>query len=320
VPIGILESDWGGTPAEVWMGDNFLRANPDYEIDIMGEWGLESDRYHRNLAAYEEAQRQAKASNTEFTNRPPGRPWKPAELYNGMIAPLIPFAIKGAIWYQGESNAGSPRRAMQYRKLFPDLIRDWRLVWGEGDFPFLLVQLAPYMKIKNEPGESNWALLREAQLFSTQSLTNVGMAVITDVGEENDIHPKKKKPVGERLALAARGIAYHEPIEYSGPTPKSAHAVSGVVYVTFDHVAGGLQAHGDRLQGFTVAGADHKFHPAEAEIQGLNKVAVRSPEVPEPVAVRFGWADYPVVNLWNTAGLPASPFRTDNFQTVPPAK
>jgi sialate O-acetylesterase len=320
VPIGILESDWGGTPAEAWMGEDFLRAHPDYEIEIMGEWALQRDNYHHNLAAYEAAKRQAKASNTEFTNRPPGQPWKPAELYNGMIAPLLPFAIKGAIWYQGESNAGSPRRAMQYHELFPDLIRDWRSVWREGDFPFLLVQLAPFTKIKNEPGESNWALLREAQLFSTQTLTNVGMAVITDVGEENDIHPKKKKPVGERLALAARGIAYHQPVEYSGPTLKSAHAVSGVVYLTFDHVAGGLQAHGGQAQGFTVAGADRKFHPAEAEIQGLDKLAVRSSEVPQPVAVRFGWADYPVVNLWNTAGLPASPFRTDDFPTVPPAK
>ena len=320
VPIGILESDWGGTPAEAWMGEDFLRAHPYYEIEIMGEWAQASDNYNRNLAAYEAAQRQAKATNTEFTNRPPGRPWKPAELYNGMIAPLLPFAIEGTIWYQGESNAGSPHRAMQYHKLFPDLIRDWRSAWGEGEFPFLLVQLAPFMKIRNEPGESNWALLREAQLLSTQVLSNVGMAVITDVGDETNIHPTKKKPVGERLALAARGIAYHQPIEYTGPTLKEAHAVSGVVYLTFDHVAGGLQAHGGKLLGFTVAGADRKYYPAEAEIQGADRVAIRTPEVPQPVAVRFGWADYPVVNLWNTAGLPASPFRTDNFPTVPPAK
>ena len=138
-----------------------------------------------------------------------------------MIAPLAPYAIKGVIWYQGESNAGSTRRAQLYREQFPDLIRNWRRVWQEGDFPFLLVQLAPFMAIEKNPGESDWALLREAQLHSTQVLPNVGMAVITDVGEQRDIHPKKKKPVGERLALAARALAYHQPIEYSGPISKS---------------------------------------------------------------------------------------------------
>jgi sialate O-acetylesterase len=318
VPIGILESDWGGTPAEVWMGRDFLEAHPDYQIEILGVWGLQNDNYHRNLTAFERERGEAKANNTEFKKSPPGRPWKPSELYNGMIAPLVPFAIKGAIWYQGESNAGSAERAIQYAKLFPDLIRDWRSVWGEGNFPFLLAQLAPYMKIKPEPGESNWALLREAQLFSTQTLPNVGMAVITDVGEENDIHPKKKKPVGQRLALAARGIAYHEPVEYIGPTPKAMRVISGVVYLTFDHVAGGLEAPTPDVKGFAVAGADGKFHAAEAEIQGRDQVAVRSPEVAEPTAVRYGWADYPVVNLWNKAGLPASPFRTDDFSTAPP--
>jgi sialate O-acetylesterase len=318
VPIGILESDWGGTPAEAWMGRDFLQAHPDYEIEILGDWALQNDKYNRNVAAYEEERRQAKESNTEFKKPAPGRPWKPAELYNGMIAPLVPFAIKGAIWYQGESNAGSAQRALQYRNLFADLIRDWRSIWGEGDFPFLLVQLAPFTKIKTEPGESNWALLREAQLFSTQTLPNVGMAVITDVGEENDIHPKKKKPVGDRLALAALGIACHQPVEYIGPTPKSMHVVSGVVYLTFDHVAGGLEAHDGSVKGFTVAGGDGKFYPAQAQIQGRDKVAVRSPEVSQPEAVRFGWADYPVVNLWNSAGLPASPFRTDDFPTPPP--
>ena len=134
VPIGILESDWGGTPPKRGWGRISSARVPDYEIEIMGEWAQASDNYNRNLAAYEAAQRQAKATNTEFTNRPPGRPWKPAELYNGMIAPLLPFAIEGAIWYQGESNAGSPHRAMQYHKLFPDLIRDWRSAWGEGEF------------------------------------------------------------------------------------------------------------------------------------------------------------------------------------------
>jgi sialate O-acetylesterase len=320
VPIGILESDWGGTPAEAWIGYDFLKAHPDYQIELIADWALQNDNYRRNLAAFEDERRQAKENNAEFKKSAPGRPWKPGELYDGMIAPLLPFAIKGAIWYQGESNAGSAERATQYRKLFPDLIRDWRSVWGEGDFPFLLVQLAPFTKILAEPGESNWALLREAQLLSTRILPNVGMAVITDVGEERDIHPKKKKPVGERLALAARGIAYHEPVEYLGPTLKAMRVVSGVVYLNFDHVAGGLEAHGGALKGFALAGPDGKFVWALAEIQGRDQVAVRSPDVPQPVAVRYGWADYPVVNLWNTAGLPATPFRTDDFPASPPAR
>ncbi|MGA2173820.1 MAG: sialate O-acetylesterase [Verrucomicrobiota bacterium] len=313
VPIGILESDWGGTTAEAWMERGFLKANPDYEIDILEEWPLQQEKYQRSLAAFEAERRQA-AENNPATNRTaPRRPWKPAELYNGMIAPLVPFAIKGVLWYQGESNADSPDRATQYRKLFPDLIRDWRSVWGEGDFPFLLVQLAPYMQIQPQPGESAWALLREAQLLATQTLPNVGMAVITDVGEERDIHPKKKKPVGQRLALAARAIAYHEPVEYLGPTPKSMRRVGDEIILTFDHVAGGLEARGGEPKGFAIAGADGKFVWGTAEIQGLDRVAVRSAEVPHPVAVRYGWANYPVVNLCNKAGLPASPFRTDDF-------
>ena len=313
VPIGILESDWGGTPAEAWMGYDFLKAIPRYEIEILGGWAIDHDNYVNDLAAYQAAQRQAGENNTQVTNRPPSRPWTPGELYNGMIAPLLPFAIKGAIWYQGEANAGSSYRATQYRTLLPDLIRDWRKVWGEGDFPFLLVQLAPYMKIQTEPGESDWALLREAQLFTTQTVPNTGMAVITDVGDEQNIHPKKKQPVGDRLALAARAIAYHHPVEFQGPFPIAKRVVDDEIILTFAHAAGGLEARGGELKGFAVAGKDRKFHWATAEIQGLDRVAVRCPSVPHPVAVRYGWANYPDVNLWNKAGLPASPFRSDSY-------
>jgi sialate O-acetylesterase len=313
VPIGIIESDWGGTPAEAWMDYDSLRDNPKWESEIIKQWSIEESHYRRSLDAFQKRRREARENNIEFTNRPPRQPWKPAELYNGMIAPLIPYTIKGVIWYQGENNTGSLARSEQYHQLFPDLIRDWRNRWGEGDFPFLLVQLAPYKDIQKQPGESDWASLREAQLNATKVLPNVGMAVITDVGLEHNIHPTKKKPVGERLALAALGIAYHQPIEYSGPVFKSMRKEGSHLVLTFDHVDGGLEAHDGDLTGFAVAGADEKFHWAVAHIEGLDKVIVYSPDVYDPVAVRFGWANYPVVNLWNKAGLPTSPFRTDDF-------
>jgi sialate O-acetylesterase len=312
VPFGLIESDWGGTTAEAWMEDGFLRANPEYQIGIIKAWSLEEANYDRSLKEYQKEKQAAKESNTAFNKPVPRRPWKPSELYNGMIAPLLPFAMRGALWYQGESNAGSTERAEQYHQLFPDLIRDWRALWHEGDFPFLLVQLAPYKKIQHEPAESAWASLREAQLQATQKLPNVGLAVITDVGNENDIHPTHKKPVGERLALAARAIAYHEPIEYSGPVYKRMKIERNQIILTFDHVGGGLEARDGDLTGFAIAGADGKFFRALADIKG-NTVVVHSPLVEEPAAVRYGWADYPVVNLWNKAGLPAAPFRTDDF-------
>jgi sialate O-acetylesterase len=228
-----------------------------------------------------------------------------------MIAPLIPVAIKGAIWYQGESNAG---RAHQYRSLFADMIKNWRQDW-DNDFTFLLVQLAPFKKIETQPGDSDWAELREAQLLATQKLPKVGMAVITDVGEENDIHPKKKAPVGARLALAARSIAYGEKIEYSGPVFRSLKIKGHEAVVSFSHVGRGLEARGGELRGFAICGDDRKWVWGKAEIRG-STVVVTSPEVAKPVAVRYGWANYPVVNLWNKDGLPATPFRTDNFPMI----
>jgi sialate O-acetylesterase len=237
-----------------------------------------------------------------------------------MIAPLLPYAIKGAIWYQGESNAG---RAYQYRSLFADMIRNWRQDWGEGNFTFLAVQLAPWDKNKKRsleeitaaPGDSDWAELREAQIMAAQTLPKVGIAVITDVGDKDDIHPTRKQPVGERLALAARGIAYGEKLVYSGPTYKSMKISGNKIILTFNNVGRGLEARDGELKGFSIAGADQKFVWAKAEVQG-NKVVVSNPQVSQPVAVRYGWADYPVVNLWNKDGLPASPFRTDNFPMV----
>lgn len=240
----------------------------------------------------------------------PDTPNRPTVLYNAMIHPLIPYAMRGVIWYQGESNAG---RAKQYQTLFPLMINDWRRHWGEGNFPFLFVQLANYMARKDQPGESDWAELREAQL-KTLSLPYTGMAVAIDIGESGDIHPKNKQEVGRRLALIARAQVYGEQIPFSGPIYHSMKKVEGdKIRLTFDYVDGGLKAEGaDELKGFAIAGSDHKFHWAEARIVG-DQVVVWSPAVPDPVAVRYAWAANPECNLYNKAGLPASPFRTDNW-------
>ena len=315
VPVGVIESDWGGTPADAWIQREFLQANPSYHTIVFEEWSIAQDMYQRSLAAYDKKKSDAKEKGMDFTNAPPRAPWKPGELFNGMIAPLAGYAIKGFLWYQGESDANNPEDAWQYHTLFPDLIRNWRGVWGEGAIPFLLVQLAPYRSIRPEPSASSWASVREAQLKATQILPNVGMVVITDVGDQRDVHPTRKQPVGARLALAARGIAYHQPIEYSGPVLKKVKVERNQIDLTFDHVGGGLTTPDSTqpLEGFAVSGPDGNFVWATAVIKGLDQVLVYSDAVEHPTAVRYGWADYPLVNLWNKAGLPASPFRTDDF-------
>jgi sialate O-acetylesterase len=226
-----------------------------------------------------------------------------------MIAPVLPFAIKGVIWYQGESNAG---QAARYAELFPMMIKNWRQDWKQGDFPFLFVQLAPFMAKVKEPVDTDWARLRESQLLTSLKVPNTAMAVITDVGDERDIHPPKKEPVGQRLALAALALAYGQKIEYSGPVYERLAVEGSRAVLHFKHAEGGLVARDGPLTGFTIAGEDKRFHNAQAEIQG-DRVIVCCPAVAKPVAVRFGWANYPVINLWNKAGLPASPFRTDDF-------
>ena len=226
-------------------------------------------------------------------------PNAPTVLYNGMIAPLLPYAIRGVIWYQGESNVGRER---QYRTLFPTMIADWRHAWGEGDFPFLFVQIAPY--------HGNSPEIREAQLLSWQNTTNTAMVVTIDCGDANDIHPPRKQPMSARLALAARAIAYGEKLEYSGPVFQSMKIEGSEVVLRFTHPGGGLVAKDGPLKGFTIAGADKIFHPAQAEIRGQT-IVVASDAVSRPVAVRYGWANVPEGNLFNRAGLPASPFRTD---------
>lgn len=289
VPIGLIHSSWGGTIAEAWTSEEALRKLPDF-----------ADR----LKQVDRIREAGEAS------LPPNQRRNPnvcTVLYNAMIAPLVPFGVKGVIWYQGESNAG---RAYQYRTLLPTLIEDWRSRWGEGPFPFLIVQLANFMPVKPEPGEDEWAELREAQLFTAEKVPNCGLAVTIDIGDAADIHPKNKQEVGRRLGLAALAIAYKRRLEYSGPIYKSYKREGGAIRIFFTHVDGGLVARGDTLKGFAIAGPDRKFVWADARIDG-NTVVVSSPSVPSPVAVRYGWAINPVVNLYNREGLPASPFRTD---------
>ena len=290
VPIGLINTSFGGTPAQAWTSREALAANEQLQHYV----GTPADPKNKN---------------------------GPAGLYNAMIHPLVPYGIRGAIWYQGEANAG---RAHEYRTLFPAMIADWRKAWGQGDFPFLFVQLAPFMPIVSEPVEakSTWAELREAQLLTMQEVPNSAMAVITDVGDEKNIHPKQKAPVGQRLALAARAIAYaEEDLVYSGPVFSESETKGNKVTLEFDHVGSGLMSKGGSLRGFAIAGKDGKFVAATAEIvtekdKPASTIVVHSPEVSEPAAVRYGWANYPTGNLWNKDGLPASPFRTDDFPLI----
>jgi sialate O-acetylesterase len=226
-------------------------------------------------------------------------PSAPSCLYNAMIAPLQPYGIRGTIWYQGESNDG---RAKEYQTLFPALIADWRAKWGLGDFPFLFVQVAPFKDMSPE--------IREAQLVSLKKTQKTAMVVTIDCGDAEDIHPANKEPVGERLALAARALAYGERIEYSGPLYSVSEVREGKVLLSFTHVDSGLVAKDGPLFGFEVAGADKVFHPAKAEIKG-RQIELSSPEVPAPVQARYAWAKVASGNLFNGAGLPASPFRTN---------
>lgn len=233
----------------------------------------------------------------------------PSFLFNAMLHPLVPYSIKGAIWYQGEANTG---QAYRYRDLLPLMITDWRNQWGY-DFPFYIVQLANFMGLQTEPCESTWAELREAQTQALH-LNNTGMAVTIDIGDANDIHPKNKQEVGRRLALAARAQTYGEDIPYSSPLYKDYRIEGNKIRLTFSHTYGGLKAKdGGKLQGFTIAGPDHKFYWADAVVDG-ETIVVSSPQVPMPIAVRYAWADNPVCNVYNQAGLPMSPFRTDDWK------
>jgi len=272
VPIGLIESAWGGTPAEFWTSRKVLEADPALK----------------------------------------GLVGRGSALYNGMIAPLIPYAIRGAIWYQGESNVS---RAYQYRTLFPAMIKNWRDDWHQGEFPFGFVQLAPFRYGRQNP--ACCAELWEAQLMTLKNVPNTGMAVITDIGNVRNIHPRNKQDVGLRLGLWAMATVYgKKDLVYSGPIYKSMKVEGDKVRLTFDHTGGGLATRdGKPPSHFTIAGADEKFVPATTKIDGQT-IVVHSDQLKQPVAVRFAWTDTAEPNLMNKEGLPASPFRTDTFKGV----
>jgi sialate O-acetylesterase len=309
VPIGLIDSSWGGTPAEAWMSLEGISS--DSSLMPVFAARAQMAREQMNMQATVAAERRDDELARERNLPAPKHPWRPdfdswapSWLFNGMVAPFISFPIKGVIWYQGESNASS-ERAPLYAKLFPALIADWRSHWQMGDFPFLFVQIANY----NADPSDNWPLVREAQR-RTLSLSNTAMAVTVDVGDPNNIHPSDKQSVGERLALAARVLAYHENIEYCGPIFRQISTESGGLRVWFDH-AEGLMSKDAELQGFELAGPDHRFLKATARIQG-SSVLVTNPQVERPRFVRYAWSNAPVANLFNSAGLPASPFTSES--------
>jgi sialate O-acetylesterase len=242
----------------------------------------------------------------------PENPNQPTVLFNGMLQPIIPFAIRGAIWYQGESNAS---RAFQYQTLFPLMISAWREKWQQGDFPFFFVQLANYMKRNEIPVEDAWAELREAQSMALK-LPNTGMAVTIDIGDGNDIHPANKQDVGKRLAGLARNKVYGENYSYFSPLFKTMKIENDKITIEFENVYEGLKTSDNaEIKGFAIAGEDKKFVWAKAEIKE-NRVEIRSPKVKNPVAVRYAWSSNPECNLVNSIGLPVSPFRTDTWKGV----
>ncbi|MGA0038507.1 MAG: sialate O-acetylesterase [Pirellulales bacterium] len=295
VPVGLINNAWGGSAAEAWVNREKL---------------AEDSRFEKLLARWEQTEKE-KADDKGLMN---GN-HRPANIYNGVLKPSIGYGIRGAIWYQGESNAG---RAYQYRDLFPYMIKTWREEWGLGDFPFYWVQLADFRDEKAEPAESDWAELREAQTMTMDALPATGEAVIIDIGEGKDIHPKNKQDVAKRLArwalaetYAVAGIPCHSP-RYA-----SMEKDGSKIVLSFEHVDGGWRPFDvPRPVGFTIAGADKAFVHANATIREDGRIEVSAEGVSDPVAVRYAWADNPVCNMFDGAGLPLTPFRTDDFPGV----
>lgn len=321
VPIGLLVSSVGGTRIETWMPQETLVSLGDSQ-SLLEKWKhVSTDEFSKIAADYRAYQYrrdrplpvtptatdQPAAPARSAAEKPPSMRCHdcPGALHNGMIAPLQPFAIRGFLWYQGEANSGRPD---SYEKLLPGLIADWRKVWGQT-LPFLFVQLAPF--------KSTHPAFREAQLRIWQKTPHSAMVVTTDVGDANDIHPVRKRPVGERLALAARALSYGEKVEYSGPVFKNMSIENDRAVISFTHIGAGLVAKGDSLTGFTMAGGDGKFIAARAVIEG-STVVITSDKITQPVAVRYAWATVPDGNLFNREGLPAAPFRSDLTSAVKP--
>jgi len=315
VPIGLIDSTWGGTPAEAWISLESIASDAGLmPVFATRAQMMLSQAQTAAIVASEkredEAARQAGRTPRPHPWRPDPASWAPAALFNGMVAPVVPYTIKGVIWYQGESNSRLSFAPM-YAKLLPALIADWRIEWREGNFPFLFVQIANFKSNATEA----WAVVREAQR-RTLSVINTAMTVTADIGDPNNVHPADKQTVGARLALGARALAYGENVEYSGPIFREATPEEGAVRAWFDHAADGLSAKGGELTGFEISGDDRHFVTAAARIDGKT-VVVSSPEVANPKYVRYGWANSPVINLYNSAALPASPFTSEAVIPAP---
>lgn len=305
IPIGVIESAWGGTVAEAWTSLDGLSSNPVLMPIFANRARMVDHLIETDTIAphEEELKQQAKKNGLPeplFAWRPDPHSWEPAALYNAMIAPLTPYAIRGVIWYQGESNSALAR-APHYGALFETLIRDWRNHWAIGDFPFLYVQISSYKSNALE----DWAPVRDGQR-KTLALINTAMAVTIDIGNPDDVHPTDKLDVGHRLALAARALSYGEQLEYSGPLFRGVTREDKALRVWFDH-AGGIKPGNKGLCGFAIAGEDGRFAPATAQIDG-STIVVTSPQVESPTTVRYGWENSPECPFFNGAGLPASPF------------
>lgn len=329
VPVGVIMTAWGGTRAEAWTSPEAMASTNELK-PIVDAWGAKADKYNaeKAKAQYEKAMENWKkkvAAAKEAGKQAPRRPQlvgpprldrhHPSALYNAMVSPLVPYAIRGAIWYQGESNAG---RAYQYRTLMPTMIQSWRDAWGQGDFHFYQVQLANFMAINEQPEESAWAELREAQVMAGDAIPNVGAACITDIGAAKDIHPKDKQNVAKRLArLAFVDVYGMDNITKQGPTYKSMEAKGDKVLIHFENYGSPLTTYyREALSGFAIAGADKQFVWANAKILNATTVEVSHPDVKEPKSVRYNWANNPQGTLYNNAYLPAYPFRTDDWKGV----
>ncbi len=308
VPIGMINNAWGGSACEAWVNRDVLKANPRFE-GLLASWKSREDRF-ATLAAQQErtVEEKSEFGKLQATMKNNQRP---ANIYNGVLKSHLGYGIKGAIWYQGESNAD---RAYQYRDLFPAMINNWRSEWGQGDFPFYWVQLADFNDETTIPSDSKWAELREAQTMSMDKLANSGQAVIIDIGEGYDIHPKNKVDVGLRLARWALAKQYNFPIDYQSPRYESMEKVGNGIVVKFSN-RGKVWRPFDVKEpiGFTIAGADKKFHNANAKILDDGRVQVSSASVADPVSVRYAWAQNPICNMFADNGLPLTPFRTDDW-------
>ena len=332
VPVGLINNSWGGSACEAWVNRAELEKDPRFKLLMDGTkikvaslaTPEAKTKYEADLANWKKQADEAKKAGKPFTVRAPAAPaaWlsgnqRPANIYNGALVPTIGYGIKGAIWYQGETNAG---RAYEYASLFPFMIQNWRNEWKQGDFPFYWVQLADFMGEKTDAEQataSSWAELRESQTKTEGAIKNGGQAVIIDLGEGNDIHPKNKRDVAERLARWALVKDYGLKLPYRSPEFKSAEFAEGKATVTLDTFGSNLRTVDvSEVKGFVVCGEDKKWTWAEAKIVGKDKLEVSAKTVAKPVAVRYAWSDNPVCNLYSTDGLPVTPFRSDSFEML----